>query len=97
MVRRGIAFFAKLNLLACPADWQLRQHLGDPAVATGVAEQDQVTATHVLLRDRGIVLDGKLAAEVAAPFVSEALEAGVGPRLHRRVPRLPRAADAQEG
>ena len=84
------------NSVARPADRQLRQHAADPTVAAGVAEQDEVAAAHVVVGDVRVVLDRQFAAEVAAPLVGEALQAGVGPRLHGGVPGFARAADAQE-
>ena len=51
------------------------------------------TSSSVTVR---VVLDRQFAAEVAVPFVGEAPQAGVGPRLHGRVPGFARAADAEE-
>src|SRR5262245_27432810 len=96
MIRWRESSPAEPQLFLRPAQRQLWQHLVDPAIAAGVAEQDEMTALHVLFGDVTVILDWQLAPEIAMPLVREALEARLGPRLHSTVPGRARAADAQE-
>src|SRR5690348_6041546 len=96
MIGGRIGLAADSDRVGRPFHGELRQDLADPAIAAGVAEQDQVAVANILRRDFGIVLDRQIAAVVPPPFVGYAVQAGLGPSTDLGVQRLAGSADAEE-
>ena len=96
MIAGGVILRADRYGVSRPLDRQIRENLADPDVATGIPEQDEVLALQFVVRHFTIVLDGYITSVVAAPFVGEAIEIGVGPGGDGRIPRFPRAAKTKK-
>lgn len=88
-----VPIFAKLKRVAGPLERELGEDFADPAIASRIAEENEIRAAYVVLSHVGVVFDGKVATVVTSPFIGEAFQIGISPRTNRWVPGLACAAN----